>query len=49
MPTPGQKNNNPLLERGVVESEGKHVQPVSLYLEQLRERLGPKAVAAIGY
>ncbi len=49
MPTPGQPNNNPLLERGVVESEGKHVQPASLYLQQLRDRLGPKAVAAIGY
>jgi hypothetical protein len=39
----------PTLPAGVVESSGTHVQPASLYLEQLRERLGPQAVAAIGY
>lgn len=38
-----------LLPGGIVESPNKHVQPASLYLEQLRERLGPAAVAAIGY
>jgi len=37
------------LTGGIVESSGKHVEPASLYLEQLRERLGPAAVAAIGY
>lgn len=39
----------PTLPQGVVESSGTHVEPASLYLEQLRERLGPQAVAAIGY
>ncbi len=39
----------PLLKSGVVESAGKPVKPDSLYLEQLRERLGPEAVTAIGY
>ena len=48
MPTPGQGKGFPLAG-GVVESSGKHVEPASLYLEQLRERLGPAAVAAIGY
>jgi hypothetical protein len=39
----------PLLPSGVVESAGKPVKPDSLYLEQLRERMGPQAVTAIGY
>lgn len=39
----------PPLPSGVVESPGKPVKPESLYLQQLRERLGPAAVAAIGY
>jgi hypothetical protein len=39
----------PVLPSGIIESAGKHVEPASLYLEQLRERLGPAAVAAIGY
>lgn len=30
-------------------SHGKHVQPQSLYLKQLEDRLGSEAVAAIGY
>ncbi|MGC2297582.1 MAG: hypothetical protein WA476_02190, partial [Acidobacteriaceae bacterium] len=47
MPTPGQGKGLPLPE-GTVDSPG-NVQPASLYLEQLRERLGPAAVAAIGY
>jgi hypothetical protein len=38
-----------LLPGGIVESAGGHVEPPSLYLEQLRERKGPAAVAAIGY
>jgi hypothetical protein len=48
MPTPGQGKGFPLAG-GVVESSGKHVEPANLYLEQLRERLGPAAVVAIGY
>jgi hypothetical protein len=48
MPTPGQ-GKGPVLAGGIVESAGKPVEPASLYLEQLRERLGPEAVAAIGY
>ncbi|MGC2639923.1 MAG: hypothetical protein WA294_22270 [Acidobacteriaceae bacterium] len=42
-------SKQPTLPQGVVESSGTHVEPASLYLEQLRERLGPQAVAAIGY
>lgn len=48
MPTPGQRKGADL-PGGIVESERKHVKPASLYLEQLRERLGAAAVAAIGY
>lgn len=48
MPTPGRRKG-PVLPGGLVESSGKHVEPASLYLEQLRERLGDAAVAAIGY
>jgi hypothetical protein len=47
MPVFGQPVGLPL-PGGVVESAGRHVAPASLYLEQLRERLGPAAVAAIG-
>ena len=36
------------LPSGIVESAGRHVEPASLYLEQLRERIGAAAVAAIG-
>jgi hypothetical protein len=48
MPNPG-FGDGPPLPGGIVESSGKPVVPGSLYLEQLRERLGPGAVAAIGY
>jgi len=41
--------DGPNLPRGIIESSGAHVGPASLYLEQLRERLGPRALAAIGY
>jgi hypothetical protein len=34
---------------GTFDAKGATVEPSSLYLEQLRERLGEKAVAAIGY
>ena len=37
------------LPSGIVESSGSHVEPASLYLEQLRERKGQRAVTAIGY
>ena len=39
----------PLLEGGTVDSPGVPVAPQSLYLAQLRERLGPAALKAIGY
>ena len=48
MPTSGGPKGPPL-PMGVIESQGKPVEPASLYLEQLRERLGPAALAAIGY
>jgi hypothetical protein len=47
MPVFGQPKGPPL-PLGVVESAGKHVEPASLYLEQLRERLGIAAIATIG-
>jgi hypothetical protein len=34
---------------GIFDSPGKMVQPASLYLHQLRDRLGPDAVRNIGY
>ena len=37
------------LPAAVIESAGKPVKPQSLYLEQLKERLGAAAVKAIGY
>lgn len=37
----------PDLPQGVIESPGHRVQPASLYLAQLAERLGPKAVQAL--
>ena len=37
------------LPRGTIESAGKHIEPNSLYLEQLRERRGSAAIKAIGY
>ena len=49
MPVTGSGGHGPLLPGGVVESPGKPVDPASLYLEQLRERLGERAVKAIGY
>jgi hypothetical protein len=39
----------PPLPGSIIESPGKPVQPASLYLEQLKERLGPGALKAIGY
>ncbi len=37
------------LESGFIESHGAHVAPRSLYLTQLRERLGVQALTNIGY
>jgi hypothetical protein len=37
------------LPSGIVESPGKPVEPASLYLQQLKDRLGPAALKAIGY
>jgi hypothetical protein len=34
---------------GIFDSPGKMVEPASLYLQQLRDRLGPEAVRNIGY
>jgi len=48
MPTSGGAKGPPL-PMGVIESQGKPVEPASLYLEQLRELLGPAALVAIGY
>jgi hypothetical protein len=47
MPTSGGPKGGDL-PQGIVESPGKPVSPPSLYLEQLRERLGEAAVKAIG-
>lgn len=46
-PRPG--SSSPLLPNGVYDSYGTPVTPSSLYLAQLCERLGPDAVAKIGY
>jgi hypothetical protein len=47
MPRPFDKE--PLLPEGVKDSPGKHVTPANLYLKQLEERLGEKALRNIGY
>ncbi len=49
-PFPGFDNrSHSSLAPAIIESPGKPVQPQSLYLEQLRERLGDQAVRNIGY
>jgi hypothetical protein len=40
---------SPLLSQGIIDSQGTHVNPDSLYLAQLRQRLGPDAMSNIGY
>jgi F5/8 type C domain len=40
---------SPLLPEGMVDSQGTHVAPHSLYLAQLEERMGKSAIEAIGY
>jgi len=37
-----------MLPQGLIDSQGKPV-AASLYLEQLKERLGPQALKNIGY
>jgi hypothetical protein len=44
-PGPGLPN----LTKGILDSQDTPVAPASLYLEQLRERLGPQALKNIGY
>lgn len=39
----------PMQPQGIIESQGRPVNPSSLYLEQLSERLGPQALKNIGY
>ena len=41
--------HKPNLPQGIFDSHGTPVAPASLYLAQLRERLGPEAVKNIGY
>jgi len=48
-PKPRPFNQAPMLAGGVEDSKGVRVQPASLYLAQLRERLGDPALRAIGY
>jgi hypothetical protein len=49
MPTFDPGPELPLLPQGIIESQGTPVVPASLYLEQLRQRLGPLAVKNIDY
>jgi hypothetical protein len=42
-------NNNPSTNPGIYDAAGQTVSPTSLYLEQLKERLGGQAVVNIGY
>ena len=39
----------PLMLQRIIESQGVPVAPGSVYLEQLRERLGPQALKNIGH
>jgi hypothetical protein len=45
----GKEGVDPNVPRGTIESHGTPIGPKSLYLAQLRERLGPEALKAIGY
>ena len=42
-------DSSPILPEGEFDSFGKNVAPQSLYLAQLEDRLGPRALANIGY
>jgi hypothetical protein len=48
-PAPRPFGMGPNLPEGTVDSPGRPVSPRSLYLAQLRERLGPQALKNIGY
>lgn len=48
-PMPRPFNAGPNLPEGIIDSPGVHVAPASLYLAQLNERLGRKALENIGY
>jgi hypothetical protein len=45
----GARKQDPAIPEGAYDSPDQPVQPASLYLEQLRERLGEKALANVGY
>jgi hypothetical protein len=45
----GERTKTGDIPEGIYDSPGRAVEPVSLYLEQLRERLGDKALLSIGY
>lgn len=45
----GEQVKQPNIASGILEQMGHAVEPSSLYLEQLRERLGDSALANIGY
>ena len=49
MPTYDPGPEVPMLLQGIIESQGTPVAPASLYLEQLKERLGQQALKNIGY
>jgi hypothetical protein len=42
-------DKQPLLAEGILDSHGNPVEPISLYLAQLEERLGKQALKNIGY
>ena len=47
-PLPRPFGKEPNLAEGIKDSPGRHVSPTSLYLTQLRERLGAEALRNIG-
>jgi hypothetical protein len=49
MPTFDPGPELPMLPQGLIDSQDTPVAPASLYLEQLRERLGTQALKSIGY
>lgn len=50
MPLPRPFNNaGPALPEGIFDAQNTRVNPSSLYLAQLEERLGKQALKAIGY
>lgn len=49
MPTFDAGQETVIQPQGIIDSQEKPVAPASLYLEQLKERLGPQALKNIGY